>query len=99
MYKKANHLHFTKLNRNSILLLTPETPKIKAPILANRIQNSFAEKSYNKLNGHQMRVVGSIASYPECADTADELLNKLITAMDMAKLMDTGICICGAEKK
>ncbi len=89
----------TKLNRNSILLLTPETPKIKAPILANRIQNSFAEKSYNKLNGHQMRVVGSIASYPECADTADELLNKLITAMDMAKLMDTGICICGAEKK
>ena len=89
----------TKLNRNSILLLTPETPKMKAPILANRVQNSFAEKSYDKLNGHRMRVVGTIASYPECADTANELLNKLITAMDMAKLMDTGICICGEEKR
>ena len=89
----------TKLNKNSILLMTPETPKSKAPILAKRIQNSFKEKSQDRLQGNNLRVVGSIASYPECADTADELLNKLITAMDMAKLMETGICICGAEKK
>ncbi len=89
----------SKLNDSSFLLLAPETSKDKGAILAKRMQNALADKNILSETGQTLRVIAAVASYPDCADTGDELLNKLITALDMAKLMDTGICVCGSSNK
>ncbi|MCQ2736346.1 MAG: diguanylate cyclase, partial [bacterium] len=89
----------TRLNESSVLLIAPETPKDKAVVLAQRMQYATAALGMLTPSGHPVRTVCAVGSYPECADTGDELLNRLISALDIAKVMDTGICVCGSSNK
>lgn len=89
----------TKLNGTTVALLAPETPKEKATALAKRMQYATAAKGLLTASGHPVRTVCAVGSYPECADTGDELLNRVVSAIDIAKVMDTGICVCGSANK